>query len=268
MWQASRWLLRPAATVRRGFCTQPVLVPPLLPPKLMPFQKEGVRRLVDGPCGVILADEMGLGKTPQAICALKELGAKNVLIVCPKTVLTVWAQELSKWLGDSDDGRWLLIDSKVRERLAKGDTDVLATPEILLVNYDLVHKLRDDLDRRAPFDVLIADEAHYLKSPEARRLHVHCMCSTSSLPRRVACMRPAWVLHGPARELHVHYTCTTCTLHVHRMVTARALHAHCMGTACALHGHRMVTASAARPSEQRRCSATRWARDRRRERRA
>jgi hypothetical protein len=42
-------------------------------------------------------------------------------------------------------------------------------PEVLLVNYDIVGKHRDELDMLAPWDVLVCDEAHYLKNPTTLR---------------------------------------------------------------------------------------------------
>lgn len=35
--------------------------------------------------------------------------------------------------------------------------------DVLLMNYDLVDKFREDLDERGPFDALICDKAHYLQ---------------------------------------------------------------------------------------------------------
>lgn len=51
----------------------------------------------------ILADEMGLGKTIQAIAFIaflsqfEKINGKH-LIVCPKSVILNWKEELNKWL--------------------------------------------------------------------------------------------------------------------------------------------------------------------------
>ena len=167
----------------------------------MPFQREGTRRLVNGRRGVILADEMGLGKTTQAICALQELNAKNVLIVCPKTVISVWESELAKWL----DGprRWTTVTSTSRKRWVSDQGEDGRSGEqdddILIINYEMVSKLRAELDRRAPFDVLIADEAHYLKSPDTIR--TKALLGDTMKPRQLAgeegvSARRTWLLTG------------------------------------------------------------------------
>lgn len=46
----------------------------------------------------ILADEPGLGKTAQALVALTQLNAKDVLIVCPKVAAGVWEDESTAWI--------------------------------------------------------------------------------------------------------------------------------------------------------------------------
>ena len=66
---------------------------------LLPFQKEGVAFAIDHGGRVLIGDEMGLGKTLQAIatcCAFQK--DWPVLIVVPKSVCLVWAEEISKWI--------------------------------------------------------------------------------------------------------------------------------------------------------------------------
>jgi len=65
---------------------------------------------------------------------------KSVLIVCPKSVLLNWQREADKWMIRSD---------------------VL----FCVINYDRLGKLTIT----EPFDLLVADEAHYLKTPTAKR---------------------------------------------------------------------------------------------------
>ena len=201
----ARWSLAraPASVLRRGLSAQAAAPAPTVDarPKLMPFQREGVGRLVNGRRGVILADEMGLGKTTQAICALQELDAQNVLIVCPKTVISVWEQELAKWL----DGprRWTTVTSTSRKRWVSDQGEDGRSGEqdddILIINYEMVSKLRGELDRRAPFDVVIADEAHYLKSPDTIR--TKALLGDTMKPKQlageegIAAMR-TWLLTG------------------------------------------------------------------------
>ena len=74
---------------------------------LFPFKQHGCERLI-GDKRLLLADEMGLGKTVQCIEAIRKIGnnnkdanvnvSVNVLIICPKSVLGVWENELQTWL--------------------------------------------------------------------------------------------------------------------------------------------------------------------------
>lgn len=157
---------------------------------LFPYQEAGARRLIsDKRC--LLADEMGLGKSAQAISALNrlllpdarsgaELQNRSVLIVCPKSVLNVWLDELDKFL---DPRLGMDIQVATAGEAPKRSLDRRGT--IQLINYDVCHKHRDllqaiDLDAEVDrndggdiagyaYDVVICDEAHYLKSPDAKR---------------------------------------------------------------------------------------------------
>lgn len=66
--------------------------------KLYPFQRDGVKFLVNHK-QAILGDEMGLGKSIQAIVAIRLLfrigEIVNVIIICPKSVLTDWEKKLN-----------------------------------------------------------------------------------------------------------------------------------------------------------------------------
>lgn len=132
------------------------------PKQLFPYQEEGVKRLVEGR-RILLADEPGLGKTVQCIAAINELNLPHpkILIVCPKSVLGVWEDELQTWLTDT---------SSLTIRVVTTQDFQLPPPDgsITLINYDICHKLQDSL-QSVHFDVMICDEAHYLKSRTAKR---------------------------------------------------------------------------------------------------
>ena len=64
------------------------------------YQKEGIDWLLKAD-GRIMADDMGLGKTLQSIAAATQLivegEAKNILIICPSSLVRNWSDEFSKW---------------------------------------------------------------------------------------------------------------------------------------------------------------------------
>jgi len=112
---------------------------------------------------------VGTGKTRTALRFIQERGFKTVLILCPKAAGYVWASEVRK-LGLG----WHvheLTDGSVRGRLkylaASYPPNPNAPVSLWVINYDamIIRPLKDAL-QRTKFDLLIADEAHRLKSPK------------------------------------------------------------------------------------------------------
>ena len=122
---------------------------------LFPFQRTGIEWLSPRN-GALLADEMGLGKTAQALCALP-FGAP-VIVVCPVVAKGVWAAEIKMWRPDY---------AKVTVLSGGGSFRWPEAGEIILTNYEV---LPVDLKSSAPTGcVVIADEAHMVKSRKAKR---------------------------------------------------------------------------------------------------
>lgn len=119
--------------------------------KPMPFQKAGVAYALNR-FGTLIADDMGLGKTIQALSVINCLDwIKRVLIICPASLKLNWKREAEKWLV-----RPATIGICV-SKMPFRDTD------IVIANYDIVHKYRDEM-RAFEWDLLICDEAHYMKA--------------------------------------------------------------------------------------------------------
>ena len=137
--------------------------------ELFPYQQRGVDVLVADQ-RIVLGDEMGLGKTIQAVSAINKLSATGelcpdqdrVLIICPKSVLNVWVDELDQWL----DPR--LSEMEVHVCTAGAQPSSSNRGLIQLINYDVCHKHKDMLQGHA-WKVVICDEAHYLKSHNSKR---------------------------------------------------------------------------------------------------
>jgi len=147
----------------------------------MPFQKIGIAFLINNQ-HALLADEMGLGKTIQAIGGINELKAKSVLIVCPASLKLNWQAELAIWLEESLK---VYIVEK-RSAIIPKDAD------IIIVNYDIIdhsnihYQLRD-----REYDIVICDEAHYMKNMKAAR--TKAMLNSKGLIRKG---KYKWLLTG------------------------------------------------------------------------
>lgn len=127
--------------------------------ELFDYQKEGVDWLASK-THAYLADMMGLGKSAQAIIAADQIGAKNILVICPANLRINWEREFEKF---SYKGRGFKIINSRKENLEPGDNAI--------ISYDLAafFNAQFPLLRPSPWDLIIVDEAHFLKSRTAER---------------------------------------------------------------------------------------------------
>lgn len=112
---------------------------------------------------VLLGDEMGLGKTVQAIAvmvSLRNTGGTHFVVVCPASVITNWCREIRKMSRLSvikihGAGRKAALESWIK------------TGGVAVTTYETTayFKLPEDYK----FELMVVDEAHYIKNPEARR---------------------------------------------------------------------------------------------------
>lgn len=126
------------------------------------YQRAGIAYALDQD-SVLIADEMGVGKTIQAIGVINCMeNPRNVLIVCPASLKLNWRRECMKWLVHRTLGIHLATSQYWPKQ------HVLDSGRIVIVNYDILEKLLPQLTA-ITWDVLIADECHKVKNPEAIR---------------------------------------------------------------------------------------------------
>jgi len=129
----------------------------------LPFQRAGIA-FAASRNNVLIADEMGLGKTIQAIGAVNlDSSIEKVLVLCPASLKLNWAREFEKWSVRSADIR--IAKGKEWKQYSQPEA-----PELLvqIINFDILKKHGDHL-RAFEHDLLIIDEAHFLKNPKAQR---------------------------------------------------------------------------------------------------
>ena len=123
-------------------------------------QKEAVQKLVENK-KFILADDMGLGKTTSTIIAALESGSKKVLIICPATLKINWKREIENY----SDKSIYIAESK----------NFSTEADFVIINYDIIKNFHDPKKKddsqvlAANFDLVIVDEAHYIKNATAQR---------------------------------------------------------------------------------------------------
>ncbi len=152
------------------------------------FQYEGVGFLFTR-YSAILADEMGLGKTMQAITSMRMLlrtgHVKNILLVCPKPLVTNWQREFKTWApeitvaavcGSKSERAW---HWKHNRSMVK-----IANYELMIRDEDLV--TANDVK----FDLCVLDEAQRVKNKSN---------STSKVIQKIKRQR-SWALTGTPIE--------------------------------------------------------------------
>jgi SNF2 family DNA or RNA helicase len=137
-----------------------------------PYQKEGIVRAYhamqdeQARGGFYLQWKPGMGKTLGAIALHRSLRSARTVIVCPVVAQGVWRREFEKWMPGVDIS-----------------TEVTATAQVVITTYDKLKDPkasnglrqrtlgRDRLHRLQTWepDLLILDEAQYIKSPSASR---------------------------------------------------------------------------------------------------
>jgi superfamily II DNA or RNA helicase len=114
---------------------------------------------------VIIGDEMGLGKTMQslaAMCHLAAKGATHFLVVCPASVVINWTREVERHT--LLEARRLHLpgvkrDAAIQEWAAKGG--------VAVTTFEALRAMPADLD--VSVAMMVVDEAHYAKNPNALR---------------------------------------------------------------------------------------------------
>ncbi|HWH07991.1 MAG TPA: DEAD/DEAH box helicase, partial [Candidatus Thermoplasmatota archaeon] len=140
--------------------------------RLDPHQREGLAFILHHRHSCLLADEMGLGKTLTAIASAQFLPGR-VLVVCPASARDVWKQEVHGWTHER---------ARVLQPHEGPDAD-LGDAKYVVVAYSGLAKFADRL-ATIPFDLVVLDESHYVKSRAAQRTRL-VQEKLAHVPRRL-----------------------------------------------------------------------------------
>ena len=138
--------------------------------QLRPYQREGVAFIRATDYLTYLGDPPGLGKTIQALVAALYLPGR-ILIIAPAGARDVWKREIESWTTES-----VFVFRPTSKKTPTNEKFVVASYDALLSRQDQLLAMKPDL--------VILDEAHYIKNKEAERTKaVHD--SLISIPRRL-----------------------------------------------------------------------------------
>lgn len=133
---------------------------------LWPFQKADLDYMLPRE-RVLDADEPGLGKTGTSIVYANEIEAQRVLCIVPASIRLQWLRRIVEWstMGETYD-----TPNKMAYAVTSGKGGVHPAAAWTVVSYELARTpgILAAL-RQTKYDLLILDEAHYLKSVGARR---------------------------------------------------------------------------------------------------
>jgi len=146
--------------------------------RLWEHQKRGIvfllKLMTKGKTGGYLAFDMGTGKTLTSLSFARLVRSRRTLVVCPKSVIPTWEREAKGWFPDYFDPVLPLTEgnSYYKSELVRNFSSGSSNP-LIVVNYDSL--IREPLSKElssVEWDLLILDEAHFVKSHESKRFKV------------------------------------------------------------------------------------------------
>lgn len=161
--------------------------------ELWPFQKANLEYALRRR-NTLVGDQPGLGKTPVAIAMANEIGARRVLVVCPANIRLQWAKMIRVW----STMQWPYVVYPI----LNSRNGVHPTAAWTIISYDLI---RDPVIAkmlvRGHYDLLVVDEAHYIKNSETGRTRAifgrqDTGDATEGLPALASCSERILALTG------------------------------------------------------------------------
>lgn len=133
-------------------------------PFLYKHQVEGAAKSVVNK-RLLVADEVGLGKTVQGYVAafwlMEHHRVPRLVVCCPQSIKWQWRDEAKKWF----DKDVVIIEGTPNRRKALYNKK----PEIMIINYEQILRDFEKISFLVHGNILILDEASYIKNPDAKR---------------------------------------------------------------------------------------------------
>lgn len=125
------------------------------------YQEDGIKFIIDSDFNCLIADAMGLGKTIQALLASRAMKFKTILVIGKSATTFQWIRETHDWF----DNEQLTI------------FPIIGTKGFIPPGFNIYYISMDTLGRKGMWekllalniDLIIADESHSFKEPDAAR---------------------------------------------------------------------------------------------------
>ena len=128
--------------------------------RLYPFQRVDVAFMREVPF-VLNANQMGTGKTVEALALADEVRAEKVLIVCSKSKMSDWADEIGVWCSNKA--------SVARGSIQQRKQIIAEFQRFLIINYAMLRGSKYSELFKIKWNLVIFDEAHQLKGRKAQQ---------------------------------------------------------------------------------------------------
>jgi SNF2 domain-containing protein/helicase-like protein len=125
----------------------------------LPYQLAGIS-FISALAAALIGDEMGLGKTIQALGLINaDVSIKKILVICPASLRLNWRREALKWLVRHFE--ICVVEGGTKKAWREGCG-------IYIINFDVLKKHHDAV-HGTDWDLMIVDEAHFLKNGKTLR---------------------------------------------------------------------------------------------------
>ena len=130
--------------------------------RLLDYQIEGIKYVIQRGGRALIGDDMGLGKTVQALGVIQHYRDHlPALILVPVALIHQWKCEILKYCADLFKPTEICTLRKPTDKLHKDS-------QICIVPYSIIEKMTSIL-LPGTFGIVVADESHNIKSKDAKR---------------------------------------------------------------------------------------------------